>query len=73
MQEHKEQKDSGSDHQKLPFNHHVCSDSGQFYITEVQEKLVFSIPVHVKRSIFSDDDFYSFLKNTDIFQPPRLA
>ena len=74
MQEHNEQKDGSNDHQKLPFNHGVCIDSGQLFIAETLiGKLVFSVPVHITRSIFSDDDLYSFLKNTDIFQPPRLA
>ena len=74
MDEHKEQKDGSSDHQKLPFNHHVCNDGGQVFIAEAPiGKVGFSVPVLIKRSIFSDDNFYSFLKNTDIFQPPRLA
>ena len=74
MQEHNEQKEDSNDHQKLPFNHGVCIDSGQLFIADAQiGKPIFSLPVHINRSIFSGDDFYSYLKNTDIFQPPRLA
>jgi hypothetical protein len=74
VEEHKEQKDGNTDHQNLPFNHGVCADSGQLFVAEVpNEKTVFTVPTYINKVIFTYDDFYSFLKNTDIFQPPRLA
>lgn len=74
MEEHKGQQKEKSDHQKLPFNHTVCIDAGQLYIFESNiDKLIFLEAPAVNRDIFFYYNFYSFLENTDIFQPPRIA
>jgi len=74
MGEHENKKDDSGDHQKLPFHHNICLDSGQFFIFDTHfEKLEFLVTPNLERSTFPDDDLYSFLENSDIFQPPRIA
>ena len=74
MEEHQEQRDDSSDHQKLPFHHKICLDSGHFFIFDTNiVKLELLVAPNVKKSVFTYDDLYSFLENTDIFQPPRIT
>lgn len=74
MTEHREQNNGEGDHQKLPFNHSVCMDAGQLFILEsFAAKLVLSDPPIVKKRTFHYYNFYSYLENTDIFQPPKIA
>ncbi len=71
---HNGQRKDSDEHQKLPFNHTVSIDTGQLFIFDASLiKLAFSVAPDVKRSIFCYYNFYSFLENTDIFQPPRIA
>lgn len=73
-EEHKGQRKDSRDHQKLPFNHAVSIDAGQLFIFDASiMKLALSDTPDVKLSIFCYYNFYSFLENTDIFQPPRIA
>lgn len=74
MREHEGQQDTSRDHQKLPFHHNFSIDFGQFFLVEVSlERLVFSVSADAERNFFDYDNFYSFLENKDIFQPPRIA
>ena len=73
MEEHQEHKDGSNDHQKLPFHHHISLDSSQLFMFDTNiAKLDFLVPPQVKRSVFSYDNFYSFLEYIDIFQPPKF-
>ena len=74
MKSHQEQSsDEEKDHQKLPFNKNVCIDGGQPLIIDgFCSKLHIDEPI-VKKRTFYYHNFYSFLENTDIFQPPKTA
>ncbi len=74
MAEHKKQKDNRSDHQKLPFKQGICSGVGHLFIFEPDaERLVYTDTSDVKKTVYYYCNFYFFLENTDIFQPPRIA
>lgn len=66
----KDPKDS-DDHQRLPFNHNICSDSGQILLIQF-DKLSFELPTKEQhsKSDFYYQNGYSFLEITDVFQPP---
>ena len=73
-EEHKEQRKGSNEHQNLPFSHNVSMDAASLFIfDESMMKLILSVAPDVKRSNFYYYNFYSFLENTDIFQPPRIA
>ena len=73
-EEHKEQRKGSNEHQKLPFSHNVSMDAASLFIFDASMmKLILSVAPDVKRSNFYYYNFYSFLENTDIFQPPRIA
>ena len=70
-QEHKEQKDGG--HHKLPFKHTVCSDAGQFFLVNLPDvKLINSSGFKHQQPTFYYNN-YSYLENSDIFEPPRIS
>lgn len=73
-QEHRRESGSDRDHSKLPFNHTINADSFQFFILDIDQLgLAYTkLPVQ-KKSDFYYNISYSFLENTDIFQPPRQA
>ena len=74
LEAHKKDSKEDSDHKNLPFNHRIACDTLQFCIVNWDQGSL----VPNKSSLAQNDDFfyynfYTYLKNTDIFQPPRLA
>lgn len=71
---HDEEPKEGEDHQRLPFNHNICSDSGQILLIQF-DKLSFQLPTNDLNSKidFYYQNSYTFLENTDVFQPPKFA
>ena len=67
-----EPKDS-DDHNRLPFNHNICSDSGQTFLVQI-DKLSIELPAKELNSKFDFfyQNAYTFLENTDVFQPPKF-
>ncbi|MDN3644080.1 hypothetical protein QWY87_15300 [Lutimonas halocynthiae] len=71
---HNEEPKDSKEHQRLPFNHNICSDSGQILLIQF-DKLSLEIPINNLNSKidFYYQNSYSFLENTDVFQPPKFA
>lgn len=71
---HDEEPKDNQDHQRLPFNHNICSDSGQTLLIQF-DKLSLVIPINDLNSKidFYYQNSYSFLENSDVFQPPKFA
>lgn len=73
-QEHDQEDHQGSDeHEKLPFKHDVCHLSGSTLLISpfAQERVPVSLQVFSAPNFFYLDN-YSFLDQTDIFQPPKF-
>jgi len=71
---HHENKDDNNEHQQLPFHHHVSHDTSIFYILDVSRyRLRDLVENHTELRNFCYQTTYSFLENTDIFQPPKLS
>lgn len=69
---HDQEQKEREDHQRLPFNHNICSDSGQIFIIDLN-KMAYPLPGD---ELYSNANFhyqnsYTFLQNTDFFQPPK--
>jgi hypothetical protein len=74
MKEHEGENDDDSEHQKLPFNHKVSCDTGHLFVLELdQPGIILNDSTIAKERDFFYYNFYSYLENTDIFQPPRIA
>ena len=74
MAEHNQQKENSEEHQQLPFNHGVLLDAGHLFVCEVfVESLDLSVAPDAQERDFFYYNFYSFLGNSDIFQPPRIG
>ena len=74
IEEHQRESGNDSDHSKLPFNHSIACDSFQFFILDLDQLGLGYVQLPVqKKSDFYYNISYSFLENTDIFQPPRRA
>lgn len=74
IEEHQKESGNDSDHGKLPFNHSIACDSFQFFILDIDHLGLGYVQLPVqKKSDFYYNISYSFLENTDIFQPPRHA
>jgi len=71
---HDEEPKDSEDHQRLPFNHNICSDSGQILLIQF-DKLSLQLPTNdLNTKIdFYYQNSYTFLENTDVFQPPKFA
>ncbi len=69
-----EKKDEKGDHQQLPFHHNTCIDSVVFYVFDINryqlKDLDHSDP---ELSTFFFQSAYSFMENSDIFQPPQFV
>lgn len=72
MQEHKGETGDDSEHRKLPFNQRLACDAGHLFVFQLEkpEFLFTEIPNAEKREFYYYN-FYSFMENTDIFQPPQ--
>ena len=74
LQEHDKDSQDDSEHEKLPFNHRISCDSLHYCIVNWdQNSLLVSDTPSPKKGDFFYYNFYSYLENTDIFQPPRFA
>lgn len=74
ISQHKDhQEKKGGEHQKLPFKHKVCADGVQFFlIAPVAVKCIASSDcTHQQPSFYYNN--YSFLENSDIFEPPKVS
>jgi len=71
---HDEEPKDSEDHHRLPFNHNVCGDSGQIFLSHF-DKLAIQLPTKdlILKIDFYYQNSYSFLENSDVFQPPRIA
>ncbi len=67
-----EKKEEKGDHQQLPFHHNTCFDSVVLYVFDMNryqlKDLDFSDSV---LNTFFFQSAYSFMENSDIFQPPQ--
>ncbi len=73
-QEHDQEKHKGSsEHEKLPFKHKVCHLNMSILINSLnrQEQNPDPVPIASVQNYFYLDN-YSFLDQTDIFQPPKF-
>ena len=69
---HDQEPEEREDHERLPFNHNICSDSGQIFLIDF-DKSTYQLSAN---KLFSDTKFhyqnsYTILQNTDFFQPPK--
>ena len=72
--EHEKQQEKSKDHQRLPFHHNICVDTVPLFLFETSfVRLVLSESLTLKKRSFFYHNFYSFLENTDILQPPQMA
>lgn len=72
--EHDQEKHEGSsEHEKLPFKHKVCQLNMGILINSFnrQERSPDPVPIASAQNYFYLDN-YSFLDQTDIFQPPKF-
>lgn len=70
---HEKNEDNG-DHQQLPFHHHVNFDIVLFYVIDINRyQLRDFVDNAPELKNFSYQTSYSFLENTDIFQPPQFV
>lgn len=70
-QEHQEQQNGA--HHNLPFKHVVYADGGQFFLIapDVVKWIVSTDIKHQQPTFYYNN--YSYLKNSEIFQPPRIG
>lgn len=75
FQKHDGESGDDHDHHKLPFNHHRnAADIGYIYVAFNDHSFVMqSNSPDLESRNFYYYNFYSYLENTDIFQPPRNA
>ncbi len=74
MSSHEDEPKNSEDEQRLPFNHNRCLDSGQIFVINI-DKLSFQLLVDdfIATSHFYYQNSYTFLENSDVFQPPKTA
>ncbi|MEL4454723.1 hypothetical protein [Lutimonas vermicola] len=72
MQQNKGETGNDTEHQKLPFNQRLACDSGHLFVFQLEQPvfLFTEIPNAEKRDFYYYN-FYSFMENSDIFQPPQ--
>ena len=73
-QEHDREEHKGSnEHEKLPFKHKVCQLNAGILIhtSGVSERQLDPVPTHNVQNYYYLDN-YSFLNQSDIFQPPQI-
>jgi hypothetical protein len=69
-----EKKDEKGDHQQLPFHHNTCFDSVVFYVFDMNRYQLKDLDhSDAELSTFFFQSVYSFMENTDIFQPPQFV
>ena len=74
MEEHNGETGDDGEHQKLPFNQRVACDTGHLFVFEFEQPgLLFVETPTAKKRDFYYYNLYSYLENSDIFQPPRQA
>lgn len=74
MDNHQRETENDKEHGKLPFHRSMTCDSFQVFIVNTDALALDHTPRPTQRkSNFYYNNFYSFLENKDIFQPPRLA
>jgi hypothetical protein len=67
-----EKKDEKGDHQQLPFHHTTCFDSAVFYVFDMNRYQLKDLDhSDFELSTFFFESSYSFMENSDIFQPPQ--
>jgi len=71
---HEDEPKDSEDHHRLPFNHNRCMDSGQIFVMNI-DKLSFQFLADdlIQTSHFYYQNSYTFLDNSDVFQPPKIA
>ena len=73
-QEHDQEEHKGSnEHEKLPFKHKVCQLNVGILIhhTSAVERHLDPVPTHAVQNYYYLDN-YSFLDQSEIFQPPQI-
>ena len=75
MLEHKGNDENDKEHHKLPFDHHRASvDQGHVFVfSPVFVTFPESVAPVANKSEYYYYNLYSFLENSDIFQPPRTV
>ena len=67
-----ENKDEKKDHQQLPFHHNTCFDNAVFYVFDLNRYQLKNLDyTDSELNNFFFETAYSFMENTDIFQPPQ--
>ena len=67
-----EKKEEKGDHQQLPFHHNTCFDSVVFYVFDMSRYQLKDLDYSDSElSNFFFQSAYSFMENSDIFQPPQ--
>ncbi len=71
---HEDEPKDSEDHHRLPFNHNRCMDSGQIFVMNI-DKFPFQFLADdlAQASHFYYQNSYTFLENSDVFQPPKIA
>lgn len=72
--DHDDEKNKDENHHQLPFDHGVCLDATPIYVFNLNVYSLEEPVVHVHGAKnFYHQDSYSYLENSDIFQPPKVA
>lgn len=72
ISQHKEHNEGG--HEELPFHHNICVDGGQLFLVKpLYSGWISELKQDTKKVSIHYNNLYSYLENSEIFQPPRKA
>ncbi|MGI9532624.1 hypothetical protein [Lutimonas sp.] len=72
--DHEDEPKDAEEHHKLPFNHNRCLDSVQIFVISLEKiSLILHAEALAAAKHFFHQNSYTFLQNSDVFQPPRKA
>ena len=71
---HDEEPKDSEDHHRLPFNHNRCLDSGQIFVMNIDNPSFHLLADDlIQTSHFYYQNSYTFIENSDVFQPPKIT